>query len=132
MEDVFVGSLMSSPVHSMGPSESLRDAGRVLLDNDIGSVVVIDDGDLVGILTATDFVRVVADGEAEGMDISSAMSREVVTTTANKSVATAVDLMVETAHCHLPVVDGGDVIGMVTTTDLAAYVSTAVEPTPPQ
>jgi CBS domain-containing protein len=62
MEDVFVGSLMSSPVHTIGDDATLRTAA-LLLHHDVGSVVVVDDaGRFEGILTATDFVRVVADG----------------------------------------------------------------------
>jgi CBS domain-containing protein len=132
MEDVFVGSLMSSPVHSVESDATLREAGRVLLDNDIGSVVVIDDGELRGILTATDFVRVVA-GENEWeptTPVATVMSREVRTTTADTPITVAADLMVDTGHGHVPVVDGGSVIGVVATTDLTAYVSTARPPRP--
>jgi CBS domain-containing protein len=132
MEDVFVGSLMSSPVHSVDSDATLREAGRVLLDNDIGSVVVIDDGDLRGILTATDFVRAVA-GENEWeptTPVAGIMSREVLTTTADAQIADAADLMVETGHGHVPVVDGESVIGVITTADLTAYVSTRRPPHP--
>jgi CBS domain-containing protein len=134
MEDVFVGSLMSSPVHSVDSDATLREAGRVLLDNDIGSVVVIDDGELQGILTATDFVRVVA-GENEwgaATPVDGVMTREVLTTTADTSIAVAADLMVETGHGHVPVVDGESVIGVITTADLTAYVSTTRPPHPSQ
>lgn len=65
MEDVFVGSPMSSPVHTIGDDATLRTAA-LLLHHDIGSVVVVDDaGRFEGILTATDFVRVVADGACD-------------------------------------------------------------------
>lgn len=133
MEDVFVGSLMSSPVHSVRGDASLREAGRKLIDHDIGSVVVTEADDrLVGVLTATDFVRIVAEGEWEpSTPVSAVMSRDVVTTTGNEAIVAAADLMVESGHGHLPVVDGERVIGVIAAADLAAYLSTVRPPNPP-
>ncbi|GAB6862821.1 cyclic nucleotide-binding/CBS domain-containing protein [Haloplanus litoreus] len=135
MEDVFVGSLMSAPVHSVNRDASLREAARVLTEYDVGSVVVVGEADrLDGLLTVTDFVRVVAgdDGYGPGASVSAAMSTDLVTTGANEAITTAADLMVETGHYHLPVVDGEAVIGIVTAADLAAYVSTVRAPHPPR
>jgi CBS domain-containing protein len=134
MEDVFVGSLMSAPVHRVRRDASLGEAAQLLIDHDIGSVVVVGEADrLDGILTVTDFVRVVADGEGHGREtlVSTAMSTNLVTVAASEPITAAADLMVETGHYHLPVVDGEAVIGMVTATDLAAYVSTVRAPDPP-
>jgi CBS domain-containing protein len=133
MEDVFVASLMSSPVHSVSGDTPLRDAGRTMIDHDIGSIVVVDDeGRLEGILTATDFVRIVANGGVEpSTSAAASMSRDVVTTTGNEPIAVAADLMVESGHYHLPVVDDETVIGVITAADLAAYLSTVRPPHPP-
>ncbi|WP_251341367.1 CBS domain-containing protein [Haloplanus halophilus] len=134
MEDVFVGSLMSAPVHTVSADATLREAARVLIEHDVGSVVVVDaEGRLDGILTVTDFVRVVAGGGRHGPDapVSAVMSTDVVTTGADVPVAGAADAMVESGHYHLPVVDGETVIGIVAAADLAAYVSTVRAPSPP-
>jgi len=134
MEDVFVASLMSAPVHSVRGDASLQEAGQTLIDHDVGSVVVVEDEDrLVGILTATDFVRVVADGEGWGpaTAVSAVMSRDVITTTGNEPIAAAADLMVESGHYHVPVVDDETVIGVIAAADLTAYLSTVQPPNPP-
>lgn len=132
MEDVFVGSLMSSPARTVTSDVSLRDAGHVLLDHDVGSVVVVDDGRLEGILTATDFVRVVSEGGDAEAPVSTVMSRDVVTARAGETIEAAADTMVESGHYHLPVVDDGVVEGVITTHDLTAYVSTVRAPHPPR
>lgn len=137
MEDVFVGSLMSSPVHTISGDATLRNAATLLLDHDVGSVVVVDEeGRLEGILTTTDFVHVVADGTYDydpATNVSVAMSTDVVTTAATDTVEAAADLMVESGHYHLPVVDAENVvIGVITTHDLTAYVSTVRAPSPPK
>jgi CBS domain-containing protein len=136
MEDVFVGSLMSSPVHTVGGDATLREAAALLLDHDVGSAVVVDDaGRLDGILTATDFVTVVADGRGDydpATNVVTAMSTDVVTTTVNDTVEAAADLMIDSGHYHLPVVDAdGVVVGVITSHDLTAYVSTGRAPSPP-
>jgi CBS domain-containing protein len=136
MEDVFVGSLMSSPVHTVGGDATLREAAALLLDHDVGSAVVVDDaGRLDGILTATDFVTVVADGRGDydpATSVVTAMSTDVVTTTVNDTVEAAADLMIDSGHYHLPVVDADGVVGgVITSHDLTAYVSTVRTPSPP-
>lgn len=130
MEDIFVGRLMSAPVYTVGEDASLRGVGREMLDRGIGSVVVVADDDrLVGILTATDFVRVVAEGTSgPEASVGAVMSTDVVTVDANDSVQGVADLMLDHGFHHVPVVDDdGTVVGIVTTTDLTAYVSTGPE-----
>jgi|SRR6056297_3539620 len=130
MTDIFVGRLMSSPVETVAPETPVQQAATVLLDRDIGSVVVVDDDNgLVGILTTTDFVRITADDTATEATVADYMTTDVVTATANGSIVDVAETMVDNGFHHLPVVDDeAGVIGMVTTTDLTAYLSTAESP----
>jgi len=133
MDDIFVGRLMSSPVETVTPDTLVREAAQNLLDEGIGSAIVVDeDNHLQGILTATDFVRIVAqkDPESESV-VADFMSTDVVTVTVNTPIAEAADIMLENGFHHLPVVDDEEgVVGIVTTTDLTAYVSTVQTPSP--
>ena len=103
-----------------------------MLEHGIGSVIVVDDGDrLEGILTATDFVRVVAEADADpDAPVTTAMSTEITTTTASETIQNVADVMMDNEFHHVPVVDDETVIGVVTTTDLTAYLSTRESPTP--
>jgi len=132
MEDVFVASLMSTPVHTVGPDATLRQAGELMLDHGVGSVVVVDDDDRIeGMLTATDFVRVVAEGDADpGAAVTEWMSTDVSTTTANESIRAVADEIIDHGFHHVPVVDDGRVIGMITTTDMTGYISRRRQPSP--
>ncbi|RLM56697.1 CBS domain-containing protein [Halobellus sp. Atlit-31R] len=125
MDDIFVARVMSSPVHTVSPDTLVEDAAQQMLDAEIGSVVVVDDGRLVGILTNTDFVQIVAERKPKDQTpVSAYMSDADVTTTAQVPIADVADSMIEHGIHHVPVVDEHDaVIGMVTTTDLASYVS---------
>ena len=132
MEDIFVGRVMSTDVVTVSPETTVEEAAERLLHENIGSLVVVDDGDLVGILTSTDFVRVVAEGDPnDETTVADHMSTEVATVTAQDGIQDAADKLITYNIHHLPVVDDHEgVIGMLSTTDLAAYVSAVQEPTP--
>lgn len=125
MEDVFVGSLMSMPVETVTADTPLRTAGGTMLEHAIGSVVVVGDGDRIeGILTATDFVKLVAEGDVDpDGTVGAVMSTDLTTITADATIQRVADLILERGFHHVPVVDGDEVIGIITTRDLSAYLS---------
>lgn len=132
MEDIFVGRLMSSPITMVPPETTVREAARLMRDEEIGSVIVTDDDDhLQGILTSTDFVAAVADERSMAeTPVSEFMTEDVITATANESIRDIADVMVEHGFHHVPVVEDGQVIGIVTTSDLTAYLSHIEQPSP--
>lgn len=126
MDDIFVGRLMSSDVVTVRPGTGVQEAGELLLDEQIGSVVVTDEnGTLKGILTSTDFVQIVAENQPkDDSSVMEYMTTEVVTVDAQDSIQEAADRLITYGIHHLPVVDKEDhVIGMLSTTDLTAYIS---------
>ncbi len=130
MDDIFVGSLMTSPVTTVSPETAANDAATLMLEEGISSVVVVDDSDeLVGILTSTDFVAIAAaDHSAESVSVADYMTTDIVTTTVNESIQDVADRFIEHGIHHVPVVAGDDgVVGMVTTTDLTAYLSGSID-----
>ncbi|MFC7154594.1 CBS domain-containing protein [Halomarina halobia] len=133
MDDVFVAQLMSSITYTVSPDTLVEDAAQTMLANDIGSVVVTDaDNRVAGILTTTDFVRIVAESHPKAETaVSAYMTADVITTTAQTPVRDAADEMIEHGFHHLPVVDETEgLIGMITTSDLTAYVSHVQTPDP--
>lgn len=131
MEDIFVGRLMSSPVETIAPTASMQAAARRMADAGIGSLLITgDDETLLGILTATDFVRHTASGDEEAV-VEEWMSTDLTTTDAQTNIRDVADLMIEHGFHHVPVVDTDDrVVGIVTTTDLTAYLSRLRKPSP--
>ncbi|WP_247002500.1 CBS domain-containing protein [Halosolutus gelatinilyticus] len=133
MDDIFVARVMSTSLHTVTPDTLVEDAGQVMLENDIGSVIVVDeDNQLEGILTTTDFVNIVAESHPKAQTtVSRYMTTDVITVSAQDSIVDAADAMIEHRFHHLPVVDEDEgVIGIVTTTDLAAYLSSVSTPSP--
>jgi CBS domain-containing protein len=125
IEDVFVARLMSTDLHTVTPDTLVEDAAAVLLENDISSVLVVDDdGELVGILTSTDFVDIVAKSQPKAeTTVERYMTRDPITAGAQDDVAAVAATMLEHGFHHVPVVDGETPIGIITTSDFAAYVS---------
>ncbi|TYT63335.1 CBS domain-containing protein [Natrialba swarupiae] len=133
MQDIFVARVMSTSLRTVTPDTLVEDAGQVMLENDIGSVLVVDDdGHLEGILTTTDFVDIVAQSYPKAeTTVSRYMSTDVVTASAQDSIRDVADLMVEEGFKHVPVVDEEEgAIGIITTTDLASYLSRVHSPSP--
>ena len=133
MEDIFVGRLMSSDVVTVTADTPVEDAAEKLMAENIGSVVVVDaDGLLRGILTSTDFVQIVAEKQPkDNTAVREYMTTDVITVTAQDSIRDAADRLITYNIHHLPVVDKDDhVIGMLSTTDLTAYISEVQKPTP--
>ncbi|WP_144927153.1 CBS domain-containing protein [Halorubrum salsamenti] len=131
IDDVFVARLMTSELHTVTPDTLVEDAAAVLLDNDISSALVVDDGALVGILTTTDFVDIVAKSQPKAeTTVERYMSPDPITAGAQDSVSAVAATMVEHGFHHVPVVDGDEPIGIITTSDFAAYVSSPEAPSP--
>lgn len=126
MQDIFAARVMSTDLRTVSPTTLVEEAAGEMLANEIGSLVVVDDEDhLVGILTTTDFARIVAERHPKAeTPVSAYMSTDVTTASAQEPIQEVADAMLDGGFHHVPVVDDTErLIGMVTTTDLAAYLS---------
>ena len=132
MDDIFVAQLMTSDPITVTADTLVEDAAQTLLDNGISSVIVADDdGVLDGILTTTDFVKIVAAQQPKDQTpVSKYMSTELTTAEAGDPIEEVADKMIDHGVHHVPVVDGDKVVGIITTTDLAAYISQVQSPSP--
>jgi CBS domain-containing protein len=131
MQDIYAARVMSTDLHTVSPDTLVEDAANLMLDEEIGSVVVVDESNQVeGILTTTDFVRIVAERRPKDeTPVSAYMSTDVLTAGAQDSIRDVADRLVTYGIHHMPVVDATEgLIGMVTTTDLAAYLADVEAP----
>ncbi|EMA39214.1 CBS domain-containing protein [Halococcus hamelinensis] len=133
MDDIFVGRLMSSDLHTVSPDTLVEEAANVMLEEGIGSVMVVDgNNDLQGILTTTDFVGIVAASSPKAeTTVAKYMSTDVITTTVQDPITEVAETMLEHGFHHMPVVSDTDgVIGIITTADLTSYLSHVQTPSP--
>lgn len=125
MTERYVDQCMSRPVETVGRDTPVTDAAAELVAHGVGSLVVVDDeGRMEGLVTATDFVRMVRDGAASpDATVAEFMRTDVVTTTRQTPVRDVAATMVEHLVHHVPVVEDGEVVGMVSTLDLTASLA---------
>jgi len=115
-----VGEIMTSPPTTVTGDTQIAMVAKKMRDDDIGTVVVTDGDKLDGVVTDRDLV---VRGLAENADpqgpVGDLISGSTVSVTRNEDVATAVTLMREHAVRRLPVVDGSQVVGIVSIGDVA-------------
>ena len=109
---------------------TVHDAARMMVERNVAAVIVVDaEGGLAGIVTERDMTRRVL---AKGADpkttaLEDVMTRDPDTLSPTDTAADALELMRSRNYRHLPVVDDGRVVGMVSIRDLYAAVKTELE-----
>lgn len=107
--------LMTTKPITCSPDISITNGSKLMREHDIGSLLVLKDGDLVGILTEEDLVRkVLATGKSYESPISSIMSKEVISISPGVDIYSAVQTMNRYNIRHMPVVDDGKLVGYIT------------------
>jgi CBS domain-containing protein len=107
-------------VMAVHPEERLDVAATRMQDSQVRSLVVIDGNQIRGILTEHDLARAVAEGaDAAIATVAEYMTRDPMTVTLDTDVREAAAAMAEFDFRHLPVVQAGAVVGMVSLRDLA-------------
>jgi CBS domain-containing protein len=110
-------------VHTALPWVSVSDAARRLTDADVGALVVCDaDRRIRGVVSERDIVRHIARrGAALDTPVEAIMTHEVHTCSPQETVARAMALMTRFRYRHLPVVDDGRLVGIISIGDLVKH-----------
>jgi CBS domain-containing protein len=117
---VKVKQIMTTDVSYVAPNDTVTKAASLMGQLNIGSVPVIDNGRVVGILTDRDIVlRGVAKGEGANQKISEVMTTDVKSATPDMDVHKVASIMAEHQIRRLPVVENDKLVGMVAIGDLA-------------
>jgi CBS domain-containing protein len=116
-----VRDVMTERPASVSSSDRIAEAARAMRDGDIGDVLVVDDGQVIGIVTDRDIVvRVLAqDRDPSRTTVGEICSRDILTLAPDDAVETAIATMREHAVRRLPVVEDGQPVGIVSLGDLA-------------
>ena len=109
---------------SVKPDDSVLAAIRVMAEKNIGAVVVMQDDSLIGIMSERDYARkVIVKGRAsDATPVSDIMTSEVFTATGGETVNNCMAMMTEKKIRHLPIVEDGNVVGMISIGDLVEAI----------
>lgn len=115
----------SGSICSIGPDASVLDALALMAQKNIGALMVVEGGKLVGVLSERDYARkVILHGKSSSIDVREIMTKEVVTVSPSHTVDTCMAIMTGGRFRHLPVLDGADddLIGVVSIGDLVKEI----------
>jgi CBS domain-containing protein len=115
-----------SQVYSITPHATVYEALEQLAEKNVGALLVMDGPDLVGILSERDYVRkVILKGfTSKELKVSEIMSSPAVTVSPHASIDECMQRMTDKRCRHLPVVEEGEVVGMVSIGDLVNWIIT--------
>lgn len=114
-----VRGLVGGVVENCGPRTSLHDSSRMMDELGIGSIAVVTDGELKGILTERDVMRAVARGaDAQIEIVEDWMTPDPDTVQADMDVEDAAAWLLATGYRHLPVMDGATLLGIASIKDV--------------
>lgn len=114
-----VRELVGGEVVWIDPAQSMREAVRVMAEAEVGALAVEVDGLLNGIVTERDVLRACADElDLDNTDVAECMTAYPDAFDPDMSVEDAADWLLSAGYRHLPVVDGSQVIGMLSIKDI--------------
>ncbi|MEZ5451800.1 MAG: CBS domain-containing protein [Thiothrix sp.] len=113
-----------SEVYSVAPAASVIEAVKTMAEKRVGALLVLDNGKLKGIISEQDYTRkiVLRDRIAEHLRVDEAMTSPVVCITPEHSIQDGMAIMTDKRIRHLPVMAGGELLGLVSIGDLVKEV----------
>ncbi len=121
-----ISDIMTKAAVADRPEDSLEAAAQKMWDQQTGSLLVLDAQELVGIVTERDVLRAVATGTPLDTPISELMSKDLITVEPTTSLREAARIMTEKWIRHLPVLEGGRLLGIVSQRDLSGILAGAL------
>ena len=120
-----VDKVMTKDVATISSNETVAKAAMMMSERNISCIIIVDNGEIVGILTETDLLNkaVVVDRDTRKIKVTEIMSSPVETASSDLSVLEAGEMM-EAKHIkRLPILDEGRLAGIVTQTDLTHVIT---------
>ncbi len=124
-----IRSLMKTEMITVKPDDSVADAARLMAQNQVGAVLVVEGGAMKGIVSERDVVtRVVAEGkDPAATKVSEISTTAVVDVDVNTHVRKCAELQSAMGVRHLPVTENGVPVGILSSRDFLAYVVEGLE-----
>jgi len=123
-----VSDVMTKSVISVDASMTINETAKLMEDAKVGAVIVMEDNKPVGIVTDRDFaVKVAAHAYQISTPIKQIMSSPLFSINSDETVRAASDLMHDSGVRKIPVIDDGNIVGIITATDIVNLLAVSVE-----
>ena len=123
-----IADVMTKSVISVDASMTVNGAAKMMEDAKVGAVIVMENNTPIGIVTDRDFaVKVVAHAYNITTSVKQIMSSPLFSINSDESVRTAADLMHDIGIRKLPVIDGENIVGIITATDIVNLLAVSLE-----
>jgi CBS domain-containing protein len=116
-----------STVWSIGPNATVIDAIRLMDEKNVGALPVVDNKTLVGVVSERDYTRkvIVKGRSSKDTPVSDIMTKQLLTVNPGDSVAECMRIMTEKRVRHLPVLEGTDLVGILSIGDVVNWLISA-------
>ena len=122
-----ISDIMTAAAVTERPSDTLAEAALKMWEQQTGSLLVLRDQAVEGIITERDILKAVAqEADLKSVTVAEVMATEVITAHASTSLREAARLMTQHWIRHLPVVEQGRLVGIVSQRDLAGVLAGAL------
>jgi len=107
-------------VHTIGPEATVYEALKLMAEHNVGALVVLKEGELQGIISERDYARkvILHDRRSKETRVSEIMTEQVITVSPEQLLEDCMNLMTEWRVRHLPVVEHGRLIGVISIGDV--------------
>ena len=116
-------------IHAVSPDTSIYECAKIMSSTGIGALMVMENEKLVGIISERDIIRklVASHSDISEFKVADIMTKEVMTVPPSMTVAEAMRLVTEKRFRHLPVMENGKLIGIISIGDLTRWAMLAQE-----
>jgi len=119
---MLVGEIMNRKVKVIDLNATVKEAAEIMNRHRIGSLIVMENSELKGIITERDLLKTLAGGkEPDTVSVKDIMTKDVIVISPNTDIEDAAEIMTRHKIKKLPVVSKGILVGIVTASDLIAF-----------
>ena len=125
---ITISEVITKSVISVDATLTINETAKMMEDAKVGAVIVMENNSPVGIVTDRDFaIKIASHAYQITIPIKQIMSTPLFSINPDETVRTAADLMHDRGIKKLPVIDDGEVVGIITSTDVVSLLAVCVE-----